>query len=288
MEQRMIFQPVVIRGIPVKLNVSLLFIFFLLVVQFGFWGIPAGILLFVSILVHELGHAIVAQELGVPIARIDLHLLGGTATMVRPPGRSRDEILIAAAGPIVSLVLSFLLSSMAFLLGGEPSLAIQGLGDLLAYGAILNFCLGMFNLLPALPMDGGRIFRAALSYRFGHLRSTYIAARVSRIFGGIFVAVGLFSASITLALIGVVVFYLAGQEERFAEHKARTTQRTYTSRTRIPYTPFGPWSQRGAGFSRTQSSDHEVIDVGGGATNPPPKDEFIVGELGRWIRIYRR
>lgn len=249
-----------VRNIPIRLHVTLVFVFLLLSLQFGFWGIPAGILLFGSVLLHELGHAIVAQERGFPIARIDLHLLGGTAMMSRPPETPRDEIWVAAAGPVVSFALAFGLGALSALFGGTLSMSIASLGDLLAYGSAVNLGLGLFNLIPALPMDGGRIFRAALSAKFGNLRGTEIAARVSRVFGALFILGALLSGSLSLGLIGLVLFVLVGQEERMARLKAE--QAKYATGPRL-YVPFGPLSDRfGAGGASGASRPDVVLDVG--------------------------
>ncbi|MEO1228998.1 MAG: site-2 protease family protein, partial [Myxococcota bacterium] len=255
----MSFHLMTVRDIPIRLHVTLAFVFALLVAQLGLWGLPAGVILFGSVLLHELGHAVVAQEHGLPISRIDLHLLGGTASMTRPPRTPREEILIAAAGPAVSFALAvgFFVLSMAF--GGSLSLGMAGPADLFAYGSLINLMLGLFNLVPALPMDGGRIFRAALSARFGALRGTQIAAKVSRVFGGIFIGVALLSGSLSLGLIGGLLFFLAGQEQRMAEQQAAARYATGPSL----HVPFGPWSPRyGAGRPSAPPPEMVVVNAG--------------------------
>src|SRR5688500_2426691 len=91
-----------IRGIPIRVHFTLLIVFLMLVLELGVLGFPAGILLFASVLAHELGHAVVAQRYGIGIAGIDLHLLGGTALMRGSPSEPKQEIAIALAGPAVS------------------------------------------------------------------------------------------------------------------------------------------------------------------------------------------
>lgn len=275
----MSFHLTTVRGIPIRLHITLAVVFFLLVAQLGLWGLPAGVVLFGSVLLHELGHAVVAQEHGLPIARIDLHLLGGTASMTRPPRSPREEILIAAAGPAVSFALAvgFFFVSMA--LGGSLGLGMAGLGDLFAYGSAVNLALGLFNLVPALPMDGGRIFRAALAAKVGPLRGTKIAATVSRVFGGIFIGLAFLSGSFGLGLIGLLLFVLVGQEERMAEQQAAARYATGPSL----YVPFGPWSDR-YGAGRPPGRSDVVVEMGA-----PASEEIFVDEMGRrWVRVRKR
>ena len=136
-------------------------------------GVLSLALVFSSILAHELGHALVARLLGVRIAEIELHLFGGAAKMLNMPSRPRDEILIAAAGPMVSFVLAGFFLGLSLLVSDSMGI----LGNL----AFINLILGAFNLVPALPTDGGRILRAALSGRYGALGATRISVKVARV-----------------------------------------------------------------------------------------------------------
>jgi Zn-dependent protease len=197
--------------------------FALLVATFGFRaGIPTGFLLFGSVLLHELGHSLVAQHFGIRIASIDLHLMGGMALMTRPPRNAREEILIAAAGPLVSLALGCCFFVIAYALGAPrvwPSLAYAP--------AYVNVAMCVFNLIPALPMDGGRIFRAALSMRLGPLRATKVAATVSRSFAVVFMVAGLINHWWSLCIISLLLFFMVGNEERIAA--AQEALRSHTA-----------------------------------------------------------
>jgi Zn-dependent protease len=268
-----------VRGIPIRLHVTMLVVVLLLVLQLGAVGVPAGVLLFGSVLLHELGHAVVAQRFGIPIASIDLHLLGGMALMRGQPRTPRQEILIAAAGPAVSLALAAGLSALAALAGGTPRLVPQGPADLLAYAGILNLGLGLFNLLPALPMDGGRIFRAALGAKLGDLRATTVAATVSRVFGGLFIAGALFTGSFSLGLIGLFLFFLVSREEQMARMRAQVEGERAPPAS-APYVPFGPWSHRyGAGADPGRAPE-VIVDA-----DPREEPEVIVDPWGRrWVR----
>ncbi len=209
-----------IRGIPIRIHFTLFLAFLFLILQFGSAGIVAGLILFGSVLAHELGHSVVAQRLGISIAAIDLHLLGGAALMTEQPERPADEIMIAAAGPAVSLIIGAVAFTAAWFTGGTLSLEAPRLYDLMAYAGVVNLGMAIFNLVPALPMDGGRIFRAVLSKRMGPVRATRLAATVARGFAVLFGLGGLLAGSWSLALIGGFVYMLAGQERRNVEARA--------------------------------------------------------------------
>lgn len=269
-----------VRGIPIYLHLTAGIVALFFVLQLGLWGLPAAVLLFGSVLLHELGHAVVAQRYGIAIPRIDLHLLGGTASMASPPRTPREEILVAAAGPAVSFALAAAFGVLSVLFGF--GLVGRGFGfvDLLGYGAILNLVLGVFNLVPALPMDGGRIFRAALSPRFGPVRSTEIAATVSRVFGGLFVAAALFWGAFSLGLIGLLLFFLAGQEERSA--RARGAYATGPRPGFLDRSAFVPprWSHRRGAGAPAPEAPEIVVEA--------QETERYVDPWGRvWIRARR-
>jgi Zn-dependent protease len=180
-------------------------------------GVAYAVLLFASILAHELGHSLVAQRLGVQIAEIELHFFGGAAKMLSMPKRPRDEILISAAGPLVSFILAGLVGAALYTVystgfGGHVAF------DILARLTGANAILGVFNLLPALPMDGGRIFRAALTGRLGALLATRVSVNLSKVIAAGLGLWGLWPP-MNLFLTGIAVFiwWLASRELRIAE-----------------------------------------------------------------------
>lgn len=132
--------------------------------------------LFASLLLHELSHSVVARRLGVPIKSITLFLFGGVAELEQEPGSARDEFWIAVAGPVMSLALAFgfwALKQFA-VFAGSPAAPVE----LLTYLALVNLVLALFNLIPAFPLDGGRVLRAVLWHRTGDmLAATRTAAR---------------------------------------------------------------------------------------------------------------
>ncbi len=205
-----------LKGIPVHLHVTGLLVLVGLVMRLGWLGLPAGVLFFGSLLVHEMAHALAGRACGIATLRIDLNLLGGMAVMTRPGRTPRQELLIAAAGPAASLVLGLVLLVPAGWLGAAFDMGRMQPRDLVGAMAALNLFMGLFNLVPALPMDGGRMFRAALSPRFGHVRATTIAAWVSRGLGVVLIVIGLTGGHSGLAVVGGLLFWMVAREERAA------------------------------------------------------------------------
>lgn len=179
-------------------------------------GLASALLLFASILLHELGHALVARRYGVEIEGIQLWLLGGVARMRNTVHRPVEELRFALAGPAVTLAIVVV---FGLAVAALPSSAPDSLRALLAYQALVNALILIFNLLPGFPLDGGRVLRAILWRRSGDLeRATATAARVGRGFGYGLVGLGLAGAFLGasgllwLGLIGIFLI-LAGQAE---------------------------------------------------------------------------
>lgn len=196
-----------ISGIDIEINYSWLFIFILLVMALSmdmrqaapdaaswqplFAGTLAALLLFASVLFHELAHSFTARRFGIGIARITLFIFGGLAQTKGDAQTGRSEMLIAAIGPLSSLALA------AVLLGLGAGLALLPLGPLPAAVVhrvgIINIYLAVFNLLPAFPLDGGRLLRGSLWELWGDLRrSTRLATTLGRLFGYVLIAIGVY------------------------------------------------------------------------------------------------
>ncbi len=197
--------------------------------------------LFGCVLLHELGHALMARRFGINTRDITLLPIGGVARLERMSEHPGEEIAIAVAGPLVNVVIAA---------GVWFGMALAGLGnlpfvpahDLFAYGspaeiflALLfqaNVGLVLFNLIPAFPMDGGRVFRAFLALAFGRLRGTEIAVGLSRMLAGLFILVGVLGfvpiigaqVSPMLAVIGLFILVAGSQELamlRYQDHRRR-------------------------------------------------------------------
>lgn len=155
-------------------------------------GFAGALGLFISILLHELGHALLAKRLGLPIRGITLFIFGGVAEMGREPPSARVECLVAIAGPIVTLLLVGIFSALAFL-GGETGWPDAPVG-VLWYLAFVNAVVLAFNLIPAFPLDGGRVLRSYLWDRTGNLRrATRITSSIGSAFGLVLIALGVFA-----------------------------------------------------------------------------------------------
>lgn len=189
------------------------------------FGALAVVCLFACVVLHELGHSLVAQRFGVLVREIVLLPIGGVARLLSEPRKPLHELLIALAGPCVNVVIA--LGLMLALRGAPLDLldverlhqqalaqpSLQLLLELLLYG---NLVLAVFNMLPALPMDGGRVLRATLSFFVGQVRATNIAAGLAQ---ALAVALSLFALSEQaplLLLIALMVFMGAAQERATA------------------------------------------------------------------------
>ncbi|WP_306055187.1 CBS domain-containing protein [Natronococcus wangiae] len=171
-------------------------------------GLVAAIGLFVGVVLHELGHSLTAQRYGFPIDSITLWLFGGIAALSEMPEDWRQEFNIAIAGPIVSVLVG-VASYVLFFVTPE---ALSGARFVLGYLAVLNVALAFFNMIPAFPMDGGRILRALLARGKPYAQATQQAASIGKLFA---IAMGLFGLfAVNIILIGVAFFvYIAASSE---------------------------------------------------------------------------
>lgn len=198
------------------------------------YGILVILLLFVCVTLHEFGHALVAKYLGVEVQHITLLPIGGVASLERMPDRPSHEFWIAIAGPLVNFVLALLLLPVLFFTGIFDSLLASGsnvapllnnmrvpsFSNLVLFLFVTNITLGIFNLLPAFPMDGGRILRALLAFAISYVRATQIAVFVGRIMAALFALYGILNGNIIFLLIAFFVYVGGGSERESVESKA--------------------------------------------------------------------
>lgn len=199
-----------VAGIPVRVHWTLFALLAVvgLLTGSGILGILAGaVILFGSVVAHELGHALVARGYGIHTRDIVLTPLGGIARLEGMAATGRAEVAIALAGPAVSLALAGL-AGLGVLSLTPTGLAASALDTLLW----ANVMLGAFNLVPAFPMDGGRVLRGLLHERIGLSRATRIAAALGRVIAIAMGLVGLFTQSWSLVLIAVFVWIAGGRE----------------------------------------------------------------------------
>ena len=211
-------------GIPVELNISWVLVFILITWSFSTGYIPEGypglfsapvtwllsalitLLLFLSVLLHEFSHSIVAVRNGLPIRKITLFMFGGVAQMGREVDSPSVELRMASAGPLFSLLFALLLRAAAAI-PSEPAF----LHVLLVTVSSVNFGIFFFNMVPGFPLDGGRILRALIWMRSGDLRkATRIAARAGAGFGWLLMLAGALSFVMRGGMIGSLWMVLIG------------------------------------------------------------------------------
>mgnify|MGYP001553763049 CR=1 FL=1 len=183
----------IIRLAGIDVYVHATFLILIVWIGLSFWlvggsvaavvsGVTFILALFGCVVLHEMGHALTARRFGIRTRNIILLPIGGVASMERMPDDPKQEMAVAIAGPMVNLAIAFVLwlwLSVTNQLQGAEQLALVE-GSFLQKLMVVNIILAVFNLLPAFPMDGGRVLRAALSMRMSHVRATQVAARIGQ------------------------------------------------------------------------------------------------------------
>lgn len=221
-----------IFGIPVRVH----WLFLILVAMFGFMGLLNGglvpalmsvvyiVALFGCVLVHELAHSLVGRRFGVKVESITLLPIGGVAAMEEMPRKPSEEFMMAIVGPVTSLAIGAGIGAIIYLTEGAAGLHRRFdpvTGSLLSGLMWTNFVIAGFNLLPAFPMDGGRVLRAVLAHYMGQVRATRIAANLGQAvavllgLGGLLVLHNLW-----LVVIAVFIYIGAGQESKQVQLQA--------------------------------------------------------------------
>ncbi len=265
-------------GIPIKVHVSLL----ILLPLAAYYLMPRGedfrtaitlhpyiftILtlagLFASVALHELGHSLVGIACGYKIREIILLPIGGIARVDHISGKSRDEILVSIAGPATSIALSLIFFLCARIMSSVGILSAAVFFDVLA---VINLLLALFNLLPAFPMDGGRILRAWISTRLGKLEATRRAVKIGQSLFLILGFIGLWYFNPILIIIAFVLYRAAAAELRMTiiQEQAR----------RQPFT-FSDWGI-------TSADDQQEAEI---HVSPPPYADI---DRPEWIQKIRK
>ena len=238
-----------VKGIDIRLHITFPLIFAWAALQFSqiyggvsgaVFGLAAITILFVLVTLHELGHSFAARYYGIPVEQIVLSPIGGVAQLRRMPDKPIQELVISVAGPAVNVAIAVFLGVMVLGAGLSATAMLTGLSGaggatfaaLLSYVFISNLFLAVFNLIPAFPMDGGRIFRALLAMRMDYARATQIAATVGRVAAVMMGFYAIFNGSIFMVFIAIFIFTAAGREASYAKVKyalgAYTVQQTYS------------------------------------------------------------
>ncbi|GIW97108.1 MAG: hypothetical protein KatS3mg111_0441 [Pirellulaceae bacterium] len=263
-------------GIPVYIHWS----FWLLIAVYFFSAVTSSglgaalyavafiLAIFVCVVLHEFGHAAAAAMFGIPTADITLLPIGGVARLRRLPENPLHELVIAVAGPAVNVVIAGVLL-IPWMLGAAVGRAAPGLGagtDFLEQVIAANIVLVVFNLLPAFPMDGGRVLRAFLAMRMGQLRATQIAARVGRWMALIFFLMGLIYGHFILLLIAAFVFFAGTAELLNVRMREIARAQQAAAMRRAPMWYYHVWPKQGSYYDwdsqyADPTEDPDVIDV---------------------------
>lgn len=230
-------------------------------------GIVFVIVLFACVVLHEFGHILMARRFGIRTPDVTLLPIGGVAAMERIPEKPSEEILVAVAGPAVNLVIAGVLIA---LLGDSLDLERfarieEAKPSFLAQVAVANLVLFVFNLIPAFPMDGGRVLRAVLATRFGHTQATRIAATFGQGIAILFGALGLMGNPF-LILIALFIFLAASGEAGYVEMRDLT--RDYRARDAMvsqfeALSPTADAAAAAAMLLRTTQQEFPVVDGAG-------------------------
>jgi Zn-dependent protease/CBS domain-containing protein len=238
------FKLFTVSGIAIRMHVTFPLILIWAAIQFGYladagwigalFGVIVVLLLFVIVTLHELGHSYAALFYGVPVKQIVLLPIGGVAQLKSIPENPVKEFVIAIAGPAVNFALAVILWLIAWAFNitiMNPVDVLEGLEritftHIFTYVFIYNIFLAVFNLLPAFPMDGGRVLRALLATRLEYSRATSISASVGRAMAWLFGLYGFLGGGFFLIIIAFFIYIGASQEE--AQVKTRSLLRGLT------------------------------------------------------------
>ncbi|MBK6645068.1 MAG: site-2 protease family protein [Anaerolineales bacterium] len=242
-------------------------------------GIGFILVLFVCVLLHEYGHALTARKYGIKTRDITLYPIGGVARLERMPEKPIEELWVALMGPAVNVVIAAGLFAALFLTGNLVPLTELGVasGSFLERVMVVNISLVLFNLIPAFPMDGGRVLRALLAMRIDYVRATQIAASIGQGLALLFGLVGLFGNA-SLLFIAFFIWIGASQESGAVQMKnvisgipvGRAMLTDYKS-----LSPRDPLSRMTQLILAGSQHDFPVIDDNGRIAGVVTRDDFL-------------
>lgn len=198
--------------------------------------------IFFCVVLHELGHALAARKYGINTKGITLLPIGGMASLDKIPEEPKRELFVAIAGPLVNVGIALLLFVIVQLTGQNLSdlrLPIL-LHNFIPFLLLVNVMLVIFNLIPAFPMDGGRIFRAILALRINRLKATNIAARTGQAFSLLFAFYGIYRNDLLLLVVAGFVFIAAQAELKDVQTKSLLSGKKVKDMLMKNYTPLNP------------------------------------------------
>ena len=278
-----------IAGIDLKLHATfLLFLAWLAFIyhraggpQAAFEGVLLVCLIFLCVLLHEFGHALAARRYGIKTPDITLLPIGGVARLERMPDNPAQEVVVALAGPAVNVAIAGLLWLFLGLRAGFPNpQEVQYVGlDIPAKLLTVNIWLVLFNLVPAFPMDGGRVLRALLAMKLQYARATQIAATVGQIIAFGFAFYGLVGNPM-LILIAIFIYFGAAQEAAFVQmkHLFRGMRVSAAMVTQFQTLPLNATLNDAIeALLRTSQHEFPVIDPAGKVRGVLTRDDVIAG-----------
>ncbi|MEA1984407.1 MAG: CBS domain-containing protein [Euryarchaeota archaeon] len=230
-----------VMGIDIKLHITFLMVLPIFAMVFAVNSAPYGfadiepplqyvlsllctVLLFTCVLLHELGHSYFAQKYGFKVDNITLFLIGGISSMEEIPRDPAQEAKMAFAGPMVSFIIGSILLTSNFVLSYLlPAYTLTSPYRLVLILGSINIVLGMFNLLPAFPMDGGRILRAWYARKMSYVEATHTAANVGKMFALLMALLGLMSSPWNPWLLMIAIFVYMGASGEYRATMVTTT-----------------------------------------------------------------
>ena len=280
------FKVMTIRGIPIRLHVTFPLVLVLAAFHFGrdpsnrlqgaMFGVVVTLLLFACVVVHELAHSLVVRSFGVKVAEIVLLPIGGSANMEEVPERPHQELLMALAGPVASGLLGLVLAvvmlvaypgSWRGLLVESLRVMNQGVGQewkhVVPYLVYSNLFLAGFNLVPAFPMDGGRVLRAILAMKLAYGRATAIAVAIGQTLAWLLGLLGLLFGDVMLMAVALFVYVVGAVEGKMVKVKTALTglkvQQAFSRRAQT-LSPSDPLDQAVEATLASFQADFPVCD----------------------------
>jgi Zn-dependent protease/CBS domain-containing protein len=264
-----------IAGTAVRIHITfLLFLVWLFAASYVSGGADAAwsgllftVLLFACVLAHEFGHIFTARAFGVATPDVTLLPIGGVARLERIPEQPSEELLIALAGPLVNvaIALGLVAFSSADLSGHHLAQMENSRVALVDRLAAVNLFLALFNMIPAFPMDGGRVLRALLAIRLGHVRATEVAAAVGQVFAFVLGFIGLFYNPM-LIFIGIFVYLAAASEAQLVAVRAMSRDVPVSAAMITQFASLSPNATVDEAVEtllRTSQSEFPVVDEAG-------------------------
>jgi Zn-dependent protease len=278
------FKLLAVRGIDIRIHITFPLIVVWAAFQYGqagglqgaLFGVVTMLLLFVLVTLHELGHSFAALHYGIPVRQIVLLPIGGLAQLEKMPEKPVQELVVAIAGPAVNVVLALIAGLLAFSLGvplvnpfTELTLTFT---TLLSYLLLYNVVLLVFNMLPAFPMDGGRVLRALLAMVMDYERATAVAVNIGRIAAVLLAMYAIYIGAFLTLLVSLFILVLGTQE------LAMVKWRGQMQRSGLGYTVQQAYSAQ-AGVLEPYASVRQALMQ----QMQGEQSDFPVAEHGRYI-----